>query len=93
MVHHKKLLIFIKKIFNCSVILFVDIPYPKYKYIFLQRSYCHPKKKTIGYVIEKKSVHYREATYIKKFDLDTAAKQEESNLRIYHQIVLKHIPM
>lgn len=82
MVHQKKLLIFIKKIFHCSVFLFLYIPYPKYKYILLQRSYCHPKKKTLGYVIErkKKCVHYREAIYINKIDLDTTAKQEESNL-------------
>ena len=44
-------------------------------------------------LLKKKCVHYREAIYIKKIDLDTTRKQEESNLRMYNQIVLKHIPM
>ena len=87
----EKLLVFIREFLLSLLNIFLDIPYLKYTHIFLQiKKLLSPQLKTTpGYIINenknKKSLFIRDASNIHKIGLNKVAKQEESNLRMYHQ--------
>ena len=85
-------MVFIKEFLLSLLNIFLDIPYLKYTHIFLQIKKLLPptpqkKKTTPCYIIKKnkKSLFIRDVDNIHKISLNKATKQEESNLRKYHQ--------
>ena len=85
-------MVFIREFLLSLLNIFLDIPYLKYTHIFLQiKKLLSPTpqkiKITPSFIINKnkKSLFIRDVGNIHKIGLNKATKQEESNLRKYHQ--------